>query len=96
MSEVKYSEAQLTAMAGDIRNAKGRLTETQAELESYVSQLAASWETSEAKDAYRAKQLRWDDAHNQLMDIMERIAKVVEDGAINMTSTDKMNAARWL
>lgn len=96
MSEVKYSEAQLIAMAGDIRNAKGRLTETQAELESYVNQLAASWETSEAKDAYRAKQLRWDDAHNQLMDIMERIAKVVEDGAINMTSTDKMNAARWI
>ncbi|MGW0182018.1 WXG100 family type VII secretion target [Nocardia sp. NPDC003345] len=93
---LQYSEGQLMAMAGDIRTSKGRLSETHTELGNYVNQLAAAWETSEAKDAYRAKQARWDDAHNQLMDIMERIAKVVEDGAINMTSTDRQNASRWL
>lgn len=93
---MKYSEGQLLAMAGDIRTSKGRISESHTELLNYVNQLAASWESDEAKIAYDAKQSRWNKAHEDLMDIMERIAKVVEDGAVNMTSTDKQNAARWL
>ncbi|WP_051161604.1 WXG100 family type VII secretion target [Nocardia brevicatena] len=93
---MKYSEGQLLAMTGDIRTSKGRISESHGELLNYVNQLASSWESDEAKIAYDAKQNRWNKAHEDLMDIMERIAKVVEDGAINMTTTDKQNASRWL
>ncbi|WP_063060487.1 WXG100 family type VII secretion target [Nocardia sienata] len=94
MSQMKYSEGQLMAMTGDLRSSKGRLTETHEELKGYVNALAAEWESG-AQEAYRLKQARWDEAHNGLLDIMERLAKTVEDGAIEMTTTDKLNASRW-
>ena len=94
MSQMKYQEGQLMAMSGDLRTSKARLVETHTELRGYVDALAAEWESG-AQDAYRLKQKRWDDAHDQLLIIMENIAKVVEDGLIDMTTTDKQNAARW-
>ncbi|ONM50563.1 WXG100 family type VII secretion target [Nocardia donostiensis] len=92
---VKYSEGQLIQLAGDIRTSKSRLVESHDELAGYVNQLVATWEGG-AQEAYRAKQAKWDSAHNDLLTILENIAKVVEDGAINMSTTDKKNAQAWL
>ncbi|MBF6438676.1 WXG100 family type VII secretion target [Nocardia cyriacigeorgica] len=90
-----YNEGQLIALAGDIRTSKSRLTETHDELTGYVNQLVASWE-GQAQAAYRDKQARWDDAHNDLLTILEAVAKVVEDGAIDMTTADKTAAQSWM
>ncbi|TLF82396.1 WXG100 family type VII secretion target [Nocardia cyriacigeorgica] len=93
---MKYSEGQLMMLAGDIRTSQGRINETRDELRNYINQLRAEWETDEARTAYDQVQARWDNAHDQMISVLERIAKVVEDGAINMSATDKQNAGAWL
>lgn len=92
---MKYSEGQLVQLSGDIRTSKARLVESHDELAGYVNSLVATWEGG-AQEAYREKQAKWDSAHNDLLMILENIAKVVEDGAINMSSTDKKNASAWI
>lgn len=93
---MKYSEGQLVQLAADLRTSKGRLSESHSELTNYVKQLCSTWESDEAQKAYQDKQHRWDRAHEDLMTTLENIAKVVEDGAINMTTTDKAAAAKWV
>lgn len=101
MSKVSYSKEQLLAMAGDLRAAKGRLSETHQELLGYVNGLVAQWE-SDAQKAYLEKQKRWNDAIESpdktsgLLPIVEAVAKVVEDGAIDMATTDAQAAAKWM
>jgi len=101
MSKVNYSKDQLIAMSGDLRAAKGRLSETHQELLGYVNGLVAQWESG-AQQAYLDKQTRWNNAienpadNSGLLPIIESIAKVVEDGAIDMATTDAQNAAKWM
>ncbi|MGW5385255.1 WXG100 family type VII secretion target [Nocardia sp. NPDC003963] len=92
---ISYSETQLIALSGDLGTSRGRLQETHDELQGYVNGLVASW-SGEAQVAYSAKQKRWDDAHVALLEIMQRLADIVRDGAIDMSTTDKANASRWM
>ncbi|MFI9535574.1 WXG100 family type VII secretion target [Nocardia fusca] len=92
---IAYSEAQLMALSGDLNTSRGRLQETHDELQGYVNGLVAQW-GGDAQVAYSAKQKRWDDAHIALLEIMHRLSEIVRDGAIDMTTTDKSNAARWM
>jgi WXG100 family type VII secretion target len=92
---IAYSEAQLMALSGDLNTSRGRLQETHDELQGYVNGLVAQW-GGDAQVAYSAKQKRWDEAHIALLDIMQRLSDIVRDGAIDMTTTDKTNAARWM
>lgn len=101
MSEVKYSSEQLHAMSDDLVAAKGRLAEAHQELQGYVNGLVSQWESG-ARDAYVEKQRRWDDAIQSpdqttgLLPIIQAVAKVVKDGAVDMATTDAQNAAKWM
>lgn len=95
MSQIEYSAAQLDMLANDLMNARNRLEDTQRDLEGYVGQLAATWEGT-APGEYLLKQGRWDDANKALMDIMQRLSGIVRDGAVDMTTTDKDLASRWM
>ncbi|MCM6776135.1 WXG100 family type VII secretion target [Nocardia sp. CDC159] len=92
MTQIAYNRDQLITLAGDLRNSKARLQETRNELESYVKGLVAQWQSG-AQEAYSGKQAQWDSAHNEIMTILEAIAKAVEDGAISMAEQDAMLAA---
>ncbi|WP_072687335.1 WXG100 family type VII secretion target [Rhodococcus marinonascens] len=92
---LKYGFAELQALASDIKSNEGKLRETHEELQSYVQGLVAQWESG-AQENYQASQARWNSAHNDLLQVLQTISKVVQDGAIDMQSAEDRNAAAWL
>jgi len=93
---LRYDFGQLVALAGDIRSNVGKFEETHTELTGYVQNLKNSWESPNARQAYDQAQLKWDTAHRDLLQVLNTIAKVVEDGAVSMKQTDDKNAMTWL
>ncbi|MBF6456583.1 WXG100 family type VII secretion target [Nocardia cyriacigeorgica] len=92
---MKYSHEQLVQLASDIRSSSQRIVQSGDDLKGYVAQLTSEWE-GQAKVDYTERQNRWNDAQADLANILETIAKVVEDGAIAMTEMDAMNARSWV
>lgn len=93
---LRYDFGQLVALAHEIRADKGKFINMHDDLKGYVGQLAAAWESDKASADYQAAQKRWDEAHNELLHVLETISKVVEDGAVSMKSQDDRNAMTWL
>lgn len=91
---MKYNFGEMLALAGDIRSNSGKLVGTHDELKGYVNGLVGQWE-SEARESYQAVQKQWDDAHNELIQVLNTIAKVVEDGTNDMNTTEGKNASSW-
>ncbi|NLU81765.1 WXG100 family type VII secretion target [Rhodococcus sp. HNM0569] len=91
---MKYNFGSLEQLAADLRARTAGLNETHDELKSYVERLFGEWD-SDAQRAYQAAQQQWDQAHLELTDTLERIAKVVEDGSIDMAAREAQNAAMF-
>ncbi len=91
---MKYNFGEMLALAGDIRSNSGKLVGTHDELKGYVNGLVGQWE-SEARESYQAVQKQWDDAHNELIQVLNTIAKVVETGTNDMNTTEGKNASSW-
>lgn len=91
---IKYSPEQLSALAADLRSDKGKLSETHDELKRYVQGLVATWDGA-ASAGYAEVQNKWDTANAELVETLETIAGVVEEGGITMAETDRSNAAIW-
>jgi len=92
---MKYSFDQMLALAGEIKSDAGKLTATHDELKSYVSGLANAWDSGDARDGYLQVQAKWDNAHNDLIQVLNTISKTVEEGTVQMQSTESKNAASW-
>jgi len=92
---MKYNFPEMLALAADIHSNAGKLTETHDELKNYVSRLASSWEDGKARESYLQVQAQWDSAHNDLIDVLNTIAKTVESGTNDMQSTENKNAMSW-
>lgn len=96
MTRISYEFHGLEQMAGDIRNRAVALSETHDELKRFVQGLLEnSWDQGGASEGYQASQAKWDAGHAELLDVLERIAKTVEDGAIDMKDAEVRNAASW-
>lgn len=95
MSDINYNFHGMSEMSGDIRNRVAALNETHDELKGYVNRLADAWESEQAKTAYDAVQRDWDTAHADLINVLQMIAKTVEDGTANMQDAELRNAAMW-
>ncbi|MGI5221351.1 WXG100 family type VII secretion target [Nocardia sp. CA-290969] len=99
---LKYSQEQLIALSKDIDRKVGDLRTQNDDLMGYAQNLAQSWESDSstgndgAYEAYMVKQNEWKVAQIELLDVLNRISRVVEDGAINMSDTDKRNAGAWM
>lgn len=93
---MKYNFPEMLALASDIHSNAGKLNETHDELKGYVSRLASAWEDGKAREAYLQVQQQWDGAHNDLIQVLNTIAKVVEDGTVDMQGTEDKNAASWV
>lgn len=91
-----YKHGELLALAADIHKREGQFQETHTELEGYVRQLAAAWESTNAKQAFDGSMAKWNAGHQELLQVLRTIAKVVEDGAVSMKNTDDRNAMTWL
>ncbi|MEV0945861.1 WXG100 family type VII secretion target [Rhodococcus sp. NPDC049939] len=91
---MKYGFAELQSLASDIRSNESALRETHDELQSYVQGLVSQW-NGEAQISYQEVQSRWDRSHDDLLQTLQQIAKVVEQGANDMLAAEQRNAATW-
>ncbi|MFD9670022.1 hypothetical protein ACFWAY_52275 [Rhodococcus sp. NPDC059968] len=53
----------------------------------------AQWES---RENYQAVQAKWDNADEDLLQVLQAISKVVQDGAIDMQTAEDRNATAWL
>ncbi|AHK30039.1 WXG100 family type VII secretion target [Rhodococcus opacus] len=95
MSSLKYGFAELQALASDIMSNEAKLRETHDELRGYVNGLVAQWESG-ARENYQAVQAKWDSSHEDLLQVLQTISKVVQDGAVDMQTAEDRNATAWL
>ncbi|MFZ2177837.1 MAG: WXG100 family type VII secretion target [Rhodococcus sp. (in: high G+C Gram-positive bacteria)] len=91
---LKYGFAELQALSSDIKSNEAKLRETHEELQGYVRGLVAQWESG-AQEAYQGVQAKWDNANNDLLQVLETIARTVEQGASDMQAAENRNAASW-
>ena len=78
----------------DIHATAARLNGALDDLRCQISPLQQTW-TREAADAYRAEQLRWQQAAAGLNDILVRLAAAVGAGAADMAQADRKAAGSW-
>ncbi|MFB6892590.1 WXG100 family type VII secretion target [Kitasatospora sp. NPDC056327] len=64
------------------------------ELRSGVTKIAGSWEGA-AQQGYQAHQTKWDDRANHLQQVLEQIAKSLDNAAESYRSTENRNATLW-
>lgn len=98
---MRYSKEQLIALSDEIKTLKGALDTQNDDLMAYANRLAESWKNDGegandgAYGAFLIKQTEWRKAEEDMLNVLFRISEVVKDGAINMSETDKQNAAAW-
>ncbi|MFH5206649.1 WXG100 family type VII secretion target [Antrihabitans spumae] len=89
-----YKFGEIDAMSDSLRSRSVALNETHDELKGYVAALAATWE-GQAQANYQSVQRDWDQAHQQLVEVLNKIANVVRDGNSGMQATEGREAMKW-
>jgi WXG100 family type VII secretion target len=78
----------------EIHATHGRLNAALDELRAQIAPLQQVW-TRHAAEAYRAEQLRWDQAAAALNEILFSLGNAVRDGADDVAATDRSAAHAW-
>lgn len=86
--EIEYSVRQ------EIHTTSARLNAALDDLRSQIAPLHQVW-TREAADAYRAEQLKWQQAATALTEILFGLGNAVRDGAADVANTDHRAAGAW-
>ena len=86
--EIEYTVRQ------EIHPTSARMNAALDELRSHIAPLQEIW-TREAAEAYRAEQVRWDQAAAALNEILFSLGNAVRDGADDMAATDRSAASAW-
>lgn len=92
--EIKYDFAQITNASQDLRSSAARINGDLAELKQMLQPMAETWRGS-AATAYQAHQAKWDQAAEELNQILNQIATTVEDGNANMLAVNNAAANSW-
>jgi early secretory antigenic target protein ESAT-6 len=78
----------------DVSTTATNLNQQLADLKAYLRPLVASW-TGAASTDYQAKQAQWDQAQQELNDILARIATALGQAHSNYTSAETTNRQMW-
>ena len=93
-SLIRYDFGAISAAAADMRSSSGRINGLLGELKSQIAPMVNTWEGDSAV-AYQDAQNRWDRAAAELNQILETIARTVEDGTQRMSDMNSRAAASW-
>ncbi|MER5355552.1 WXG100 family type VII secretion target [Kitasatospora sp. NPDC002551] len=80
--------------SSEVRRTAGTIKHQLEELKAGVTKIAASWEGA-AQQGYRAHQTKWDERANHLQQVLEQIAKSLDNAAESYRSTENRNASLW-
>ena len=92
--DIRYDFGGIAAVVGEINGHVGALEAQKAELAGNVNQLLAAWDST-AADAYHASQLKFDQAHLELKEVLQLISSRVGEGNDRMQETNQRAAASW-
>ena len=92
--QIKYDFAQIAGAAEDMRASASRINGDLAELKQMLQPMAQTWEGTAAA-AYQAHQAKWDQAAQDLNQILNQIANTVEDGNATMLAVNNAAANSW-
>ncbi|WP_300017206.1 WXG100 family type VII secretion target [Pseudonocardia sp.] len=94
MPEIKVSYSTLSTAEADIKASVARLRQSLADLESGLAPMAATW-TGEASEFYRATQLQWNKAADELSVLLETVGGGVGTALVNYMNSDNQVRRMW-
>ena len=92
--QIKYDFAQISGAAEDMRASASRINGDLAELKQMLQPMVQSWE-GDASAAYQAHQAKWDQAAEDLNQILMQISQTVDDGNSTMLAVNNAAANSW-
>lgn len=91
---IRYDFGSIETSRMDIAQAASRLNTALADLKTYLAPMVSTWE-GEAAEAYLVQQKKWDEAQEELNQVLDRIGVVVGQGNDSMNDTNHRVAASW-
>ena len=86
--------AALAEAAQSIQRTSANLNTKLADLKSELGPVVAQW-TGTASENYQAQQQKWDQAQEDLNNVLQAIGKAVESAHDAYTQTESANAGSW-
>lgn len=94
MAEVMVTFAALAEAAQAIQRTSNNLNTKLADLKSELGPVVATW-TGTASENYQVQQQKWDQAQQDLNQVLMAISKAVEAAHDAYTQTETANAKSW-
>lgn len=94
MTIIKYGFGTIAAAADDIHSTSGAINALLGDLKSRIAPMAATWE-GESAEAYQESQRKWDQAADELNQVLDTIANTVNNGNDRMADINRRAAASW-
>ena len=91
---LKVDVAAMETAGVDLASALMKLKNELAQLEQDAAPLVATWK-SEAQEAYAVRQRTWENASNDLTEILQRIQGAVNDATSDYRDTEKRATQRF-
>ena len=91
---IRYQFGSIAAGAADIRTTSGQIQTLLGDLKARIAPMTSTWEGDSAV-AYEDVQRTWDESAGELNQILETIARTVEEGNDRMSDINRRAAASW-
>ncbi|MEV6694844.1 WXG100 family type VII secretion target [Micromonospora sp. NPDC051196] len=95
MSNFTFNFAQAQATLENVAGINRRIEQTLDELETDVERSLDGWESEDAKSAYQAAKLRWDQAARQMNGFLESARRALTSVADEYSSSNTSARAKW-
>jgi len=92
--EIRYDFHQLNAAADNVSGAVKNLNGELDGLKQSLSPMMSTWD-GDAKAAYHKRQTDWDNAANDLRDLLGRIEKALRESAAKMQAREAANKGKF-
>lgn len=87
---IAYNFPQLLQAADDCSKSSKNLTSELDGLKSTIQPMLSTWD-GDAREAYHQRQTEWEQAANDLRDLLDRIEKALRESAEKMQAREKAN-----
>lgn len=91
---IRYQFGSIATGAADIRITSGHIQTLLGDLKARIAPMTSTWE-GESAVAYEEAQREWDEAAGELNQILDTIARTVEEGNDRMSDINRRAAASW-
>lgn len=92
--QIKVTFGQLQATQEQVQGTVASVNGLLGDLKSYLAPMVATW-TGQAAENYNAKQAQWDQASNDLNEVLAAIGRALGSANEGFQTTENQNASRF-